>query len=214
MPAAEDVQRQVAITVVVAVEVPAFLRAVERIVGCIEVDDDARWGLAVGIEKQIDEQPLDGLPIVIELVVSVLADLAGVLHAVQRRLAGERAVRLVDAGGQRRIEAQRIVVDQVLVAEREAEDALAQQVWKRVLDGVRNSVVDEAGGQPLGQSQFAVSSGEQRHAAVRRDRATIKSAHKLATAGPSQIKIGLDTLCRHRGTSPARFKSLSQKHFH
>ncbi len=73
----------------------------------------------------------------IELVVTVLADLAGVLQPVERRLAGERAARLVDDGGERRIEAQRVVVDEVLVAEREAEDALAQEVRQRVLDGLR-----------------------------------------------------------------------------
>ncbi len=76
-----------------------------------------------------------------------------------------------------------------------------------------NAVVGEAGGQPLGQSQLAVGTGQQRHAAVRRDRAAVESAHKFAATGPSQIKLGLDTLCRHRGSSPAQIKSLSQNNF-
>ena len=59
------------------------------------------------------------------------------LQPVERRLTGECPTWLVDDGGERRIEAQRVVVDQVLVAEREAENALAQQVRQGVLDGKR-----------------------------------------------------------------------------
>ena len=134
MPAAEDVQRQIAIAVVVAVEVPTFLLAVNGIIGGIEVEHDAGRRLGVGIEKEIDEQPLDRTAIVVELVVTILADLASVLHPIERRLASERAARLVEHGGECRIVPQRVVVDQVLMAERDAEDALAQQVGYRMTD--------------------------------------------------------------------------------
>ena len=60
VPAAEDVERQIAVAVVVAVEEPAFLMPVQRIVGGIEIERDLRRGFGVGIEKQIDEQRLDG----------------------------------------------------------------------------------------------------------------------------------------------------------
>ena len=40
MPAAKHIERQVAVTVVIAVEEPAFLMAVKRIVGGVEVEDD------------------------------------------------------------------------------------------------------------------------------------------------------------------------------
>jgi hypothetical protein len=40
MPAAEDVQRQIAVTVVIAVKEPAFLMPVQRIVGRVEIEDD------------------------------------------------------------------------------------------------------------------------------------------------------------------------------
>ena len=132
MPAAEDVERQIAIAVVVAVEVAALLLAVERIIGGVEVDHDADRRLAMGVEKDVDKQPLDRRAVVIELVVPVLADLVGMLQPVQRRLAGEPATGLVEHGRERRIVAQLIVIDQVLVAEREAEDALAQQVGNGV----------------------------------------------------------------------------------
>ena len=84
--------------------------------------------------KTSTKQPLDRRAVVIELVVPVLADLVGMLQPVQRRLPGRRsrAAGLVEHGRERRIVAQLIVIDQILVAEREAEDALAQQrrqVW-------------------------------------------------------------------------------------
>jgi hypothetical protein len=40
VPVAEDVERQVAVAVVVAVEEPPFLVAVQRVVGGVEIDHD------------------------------------------------------------------------------------------------------------------------------------------------------------------------------
>jgi hypothetical protein len=213
MPAAEDIQWQKAIAVVVAVEVPTFLIAVERIIGGIQVDDDAQRGFAMGLDEQIYEQLLDGGCIVVGLIVAILTDLGGIFQPVQCRLAGNRTARLVNDGCKRRIAPQRIVVDEIFIAERKSAEALAQQVRERVHDGLRNTVVREASRQPLGELQLPVGTGEQRHTAIRRDRDAIEGAHKFASAGPSQIKLGLDTLCRHRGTSPSQIKSFSQNNF-
>jgi hypothetical protein len=49
-----------AVAVVVAVEEPAFLLSVQRIIGGIEIERDLRRGLGVGIKEQINEQRLDG----------------------------------------------------------------------------------------------------------------------------------------------------------
>ena len=62
MPAAEDVERQVAVAVVIAVEEPAFLMAMQRIVGRIEIEHDLPWRLRVRLEEQIDEHGLDRPP--------------------------------------------------------------------------------------------------------------------------------------------------------
>src|ERR1700704_3562489 len=126
MPAAEDVERQIAVAIIVAVEVAALLLAIERIIGGVEVDLDADRRLAMGVEKDIDKQPLDRRAVVVELVVPVLADLVGMLQPVQRRLPRKPATGLVEHGRERRIVAQLIVIDQVLVAKREPKDALAQ----------------------------------------------------------------------------------------
>jgi hypothetical protein len=40
VPAAEDVERQVAVAIIIAVEEAAFLVAMQRIIGGIKVEDD------------------------------------------------------------------------------------------------------------------------------------------------------------------------------
>src|SRR3954469_10283884 len=60
VPTAEDVERQVAVAVVIAMEEPAFLLAMQRVIGGIEIECDLCRSLGVGIEEQIDEQGLDG----------------------------------------------------------------------------------------------------------------------------------------------------------
>ena len=59
VPAAEDVQRQIAVAVVIAVEEAAFLMAVQRIIRGIEVEDDLLGRRLVCLEEQVDEQPFD-----------------------------------------------------------------------------------------------------------------------------------------------------------
>jgi hypothetical protein len=61
MLAAEDVQGQIAEFLVIAVEEAALLMAVRRIVGGVQVQDDLRWRLAVGLQEQLDEESFDGL---------------------------------------------------------------------------------------------------------------------------------------------------------
>ena len=120
----------------------------------------------MGVKKDVDKQPLDRRAVMIELVVPVLADLVGMLQPVQRRLPGEPATGLVEHGSERRIVAQLIVIDQVLVAEREPEDALAQQVGNGVGDAVGQPQIAEAFGQPIGQPDRAVGGAKQQRTAV------------------------------------------------
>ena len=58
MPAAEDVKRQIAVAVVVAVEEAAFLVAVQRIVGGVEIEDDLLGRPPCAVQEQTHEQPL------------------------------------------------------------------------------------------------------------------------------------------------------------
>jgi hypothetical protein len=51
-------------------EEAAFLVAVQRVVGSVEVEDDLLWRLLVGFEEEIDEQAFDRGRIVAHLVIA------------------------------------------------------------------------------------------------------------------------------------------------
>ena len=70
MPAAEHVQRQIAIAVVIAVKEAAFLVAMQRIIRGVEVQDDLFGRRCVRLEKEVDEQAFNRRAIVSDLVVA------------------------------------------------------------------------------------------------------------------------------------------------
>lgn len=117
---AEDVERQVAIAVVIALEVAAFLKPEQSIIGRVEPEHDADRRFLVRVHEHIDEQPLDGSSVVVELVMPVATDLARMLQPIEHRLAREPILGPIERGHQRRIKAQHVVVDQVLVAQPQA----------------------------------------------------------------------------------------------
>jgi hypothetical protein len=87
--AAEDVERQVAVAVVVAMKEPPLLMPVDRIVSGVEVEHDLLRRLRVGVEEQVHEQRLDRRAVVGDPAVAVGFRRA-MLQPVQRALAGER----------------------------------------------------------------------------------------------------------------------------
>jgi hypothetical protein len=219
MAAGEDVERQVAVAVVEAREVPALLLAVHGIVRRVEIDDELAWRLVVGLHHQRHEQPLDRGRIVGDLVIGVCADLGRVLQAIERRLAGERgaigALRRQCSGenAEHRIVAQPVVVDEVLVAERDAENALADQRWNSVDGGVGIAAIPEALRQTRHEADRLVGLTEKQRTGIRRDLTTIERAHDGAALDGSEIERILATLCRHRGEPPSRVKSLLHNNF-
>src|SRR6202011_3691193 len=95
MSAAEHIERQIAVAVVVAVKEPAFLMAVQRVVGGVEIEHDLARRIDVRGEKQLDEQRLDRRPVMAYLVIARPPALGRlVLQAVQRALARQRRRRL------------------------------------------------------------------------------------------------------------------------
>jgi hypothetical protein len=50
VPAAEDIERQVAVAVIIAVEKPALLMTMDRVVGGVEIEDDLLRRLSTGAE--------------------------------------------------------------------------------------------------------------------------------------------------------------------
>jgi len=89
MAATEYVEGQITVAVVIAVEEPAFLMAVERIVGGVEIENDLARRDAVGVQKERYEQRLDGGSVMADLVIAG-GDRAGELEPIERRLAGQR----------------------------------------------------------------------------------------------------------------------------
>ena len=219
MSTGEDVKRQIAIAVIVAVEVPALLLAVDRIVRGVQIDDHARGALEIGLHTQRHEQRRNRSLVVADLVIGIAADLGGVLQPVERRLAGERrAVRplgreLSRQRLQHRIVPQMIVIVDVLVAQGNAEDALADERRHRVQQSVRIAAVLEAVRQSLNQADRSVRGPEQQPAGVRGDLAAVERAHNPAALRGSEIKRILATVCVHRGRSPLSEKSLLHNNY-
>ena len=169
MPAARHVQRQIAVAVVIAVEEPAFLLAVQRIVRRIEVEHDLPRRPPMRLHEQVDQQVLDRRLVVADLV--ILRRLrAAQLQTVERALARKRrAVRplrleLAQQHRQQRIMPQMVVIVEILVAQRQAEHPLPTSVRTCVLDQLGIAVIREAAGKPIDQSDRPI---RRRPAAIR-----------------------------------------------
>ena len=90
MVAAEGVERQIAVAVVIAVEEPPLLVPVQGVVRGVQVEDDLLRWLGVRFQEQVHEQGLDGIGIVTDLVVARRPARGRMLEPVQRALARQR----------------------------------------------------------------------------------------------------------------------------
>ena len=108
---------------------------------------------------------------------------------------------------------QMIVVVDVLVAQRDGEDALAEQRRHRVQQRVRIAAILEMLREPLDQPDRLVAGSEQQPAGVRGDLAAVERAHNPAALHGSEIERILATVCGHRGRSPLSVKSLLHNNY-
>ena len=136
--AAEDIQRQIAVVPVVAVEKAPFLLAVQRVVGGIDIEHDAHGRPRVGLDEQVDQQRIERRRVIAHLLVAVrLRARPRQLQPVQRALARQRRaavrrphpgcpgrVRLAHHRRQQRVTPQRVVVVEVFVAQRQSQHPL------------------------------------------------------------------------------------------
>ena len=146
----------------------AFLVPMQRIVGGIKVEDDLLGGLLVGIEEEIDEQALDGGWVMADLVIACRFGAAPPdCSALVCRPAAQDplAAPLAGQNRQHRVMAQLIVVVQVLIAKRDADDALHHQGLDMVVHQLGATRLAEAGGQT---ARSAGSPGRSDPAAARR----------------------------------------------
>jgi len=113
---AEDIQRQEAVVIVIAVEKPAFLLAMHGVICRIEVQDQAFGRPTEGGDELIDQNFME---------TPGRYPVRAVLPTAEGRGAGQFRVAL-DGRLQGQIFAQRLVVIEIFIAERQAIQALAQ----------------------------------------------------------------------------------------
>ena len=146
MVVTEDVQRQVAVAVIIAVEEPTLLVPVQRIVSGIQIQHDLLRGRLVAAEEHIDERAGDCCLVPTNLLVAVVDRRNGSLKSVQRALAGQRVaavtltpalptlhVRLLTQRGKQRILPQPVMVHHVFVAQTYPLHPLGDHAEHRVL---------------------------------------------------------------------------------
>ncbi len=154
MAAAEDVERQVAVAVVIAMEEAALLASVQRVVGDVEIELQPLRRALVGVEKQVHEQRLDRAGVVADAAIAMRAR-RRVLQTVQRRLARQRRTlppaRLKPAQNraQNRVVAQLVLVQKVRVAQRDPEHPLAHQRLHIVHNAIRRAIVRKTIRKPI-----------------------------------------------------------------
>lgn len=106
-----------------------------------------------------------------------------------------------------------VVIDQVLVAERDADHALHDQGGDVVLDQVRTARIGEAADEALDQPDRPVCAAQQQRPGIGRDRAAIKRRHHGPALDGCKLHLRRATLWGHRDTPLQAIKSLSQRNF-
>ena len=200
MPAAEHVKRQVAVAIIVAVEEAAFLMAVQRVVGGVEVEDDLLGRPVVRLEQQVDEQGLDRRGLMGDLAV-----LRGRLRDSSSRFSvdlpatGAQSSRLASSLRQhrhQRVVTKLVVIIRILVAERNAEHALPDERGNGVLDEPRVSRVTKTSRNPANQAQTLVGGDQQQAARVGRQRAAVELATTdRPSTRPNMLRSALHSVC-------------------
>ena len=218
MAAAEHVERQIAVAIVITVEEPPLLLAMQRIIGRIQIKNDLRGRAFVRLQEQVEQKSLDGHRVVADLVVARRLQLAQ-FQPVQRRLAGHRrtilAPRLKLAGQHRhhRIVAQLVVVVEILIAKRNPKYPLAHQGHDLMLDQILPPHVVKARRKPSRHSDHTIRRAQQQCSGVRRDRPAVERRYHFTAFNRCKSKQICATLCRHRGAPRIGKKSLLHNNF-
>jgi hypothetical protein len=186
------------------VEEAALLIAVHRVVGGVEVEDDAPGRTTVGAQKLVDEEGVDGVAVIDDFLVARGG--AGVgggeLEAVEGALTGQgvaaiaglasvgaQQIALADGDGQKRVIAKGVMIAQVLVAAHQSEDPLGNELLKRVLDQLGAAVVGETCGEALEQPRPHGDLAQQEDPTIRADPSGVEPADNLLTKVPVEFEL-------------------------
>lgn len=160
----------------------------------------------MGIEKQVDKQGFDRRRVIADLMIADRLQPAQ-FQPVERRLADQRrAIRtlcfkLAAQHRHDRVMAQLVVIDQVLVAQRNARHSLTHQARHRVFDQIGRPVIGEAVGKALDQPNMPVGRAEQHRTGFRGHRSTIKRCRHSPPFNRCKAKQICATLCLYRASS-------------
>ena len=162
----EDVERQVAVAVVISMKKALWLMAVERDVGRIQIEHNLLRRFGVRLDEQIAKQRVDLLRRVVDLVIALGA--AGQLQPVQSALASQGFFQLAPARqhGHQRIVPQLLMIVQVLIPQRQPVNALGEHLLKLVLDQRRRPPVGEARRHAVQEVDLAIGLAQQQRPTI------------------------------------------------
>src|SRR5262249_57041482 len=104
---------------------------------------------------------------------------------------------LADEDGEQGVVPQGVVVEQVLVAQAQAKDALLEQRGQGVVDGAGVAVVGEAAGELLDEAETGLNLAQQQAAGVGGDGAAVEGGDDVAGGEGFKGQGGNGTLCWH-----------------
>jgi hypothetical protein len=142
-----------------------------------------------------------------------------VLKTVQRALPGQRCRRLspapelADQHAENGIAAQLLMVDEILIAQRQAEHPLRDQGLHLMHHIGAMAPVAKAARKAIDEPDGLVRLPEQEGASIRGHHPAIEIRDHPASARSSEIDLVRATLCLHRGATSNRHNSFSQNKF-
>ena len=165
-------------------EEAAFLLAVQRNVGVVEIQHDLARCTLMRFEEKIQQQPIDLRIVAIDLVILRRMSPRRVLQAIERALARQwlavgpqHRAQLARQHCKRRVLAQLVVIVEVFIAQRQAKDALPHQRLDLMLDIARVAPIGEAGGEATHQPEATIDLSQQQCTCVRGDVPTIETGY-------------------------------------
>jgi hypothetical protein len=189
--------------VVIAVEEAPLLFAVHRIVGGIEVQDQL-----LGWPAERGDEPVDqhGVQLPGRLPVGT------VLPPAQGRGTGQ--IRVAAHGRlDRQVAAQAGMIVEVLIAQGQGVDPLAQQTQGIVVAAGLAARIDQRAGHGFGQAEATIGLLQQQHAAVGGDVATLEIGFYLTALTGWKSKRFLGTVCHGQNLSVFWSKQLNYNGF-
>lgn len=222
----EDVQRQVAVAIIVAVEKPSFLLPVQRIIRSVEIKNNL-LGRRIEASQEYLYEKLVYLSFVhhdflVPIGIQQVARLQ--FQSVQRALPGECATVIstvlpVSSGwiglaayrSKKRIRSQRLMIVQIFVSEAQREYPLRNQITNRMFDISFVSHIGQTCGEGIKKAVRQINLPEKKCTGVRADGTTVKVGDYCAITQTLKKQVLLVTLCHLRIGLPVLFNCFVAK---